>query len=168
MQFGPNVVDEIVIPNDVPFLPGNNVIGIGTELPPELVAYGITAAMVFYFSNWNPNATVPTVKFGFIGVSTVGNQCGIVTGFGWCAAPHTSQVANVAACETVAMGNTIGTQLGTIVAFNNGLDDNIAGILEDPADTNRDGKIELFNNAFTHEASKTVKNTTPSTTWVVV
>jgi len=85
--------DELTAPSSTPFVPGNNVIGFGTQLPPELIAAGFTSAIVSYSTDWDPTSTVPKVKFRFIapaGGSTI-------IGIGWCANPSVSQVATIAA-----------------------------------------------------------------------
>lgn len=63
MEFDSNIVTEITAPNTVPFLPGNDIIGIGADIPSELDPYGIAAAIIFYSSSWDPAATTPKVKY---------------------------------------------------------------------------------------------------------
>jgi hypothetical protein len=91
VQFPQTLITEITVPNNVPFTPGHDVIGIGTDVPPELVAAGFGDSIVIYGSDWNPANTTPTVKFRFIssGFSS------LAIGFGYCANPSVSQVATV-------------------------------------------------------------------------
>lgn len=91
MQFPQTLITELTVPNNVPFTPGHDVIGIGTDVPPELVAAGFGDSIVIYGSDWNPANTTPTVKFRFIS----SGFSGIVIGFGYCANPSVSQVATV-------------------------------------------------------------------------
>jgi hypothetical protein len=60
---------ELVAPTGTPFAPGNDVIGFGTQLPPELAAYGVTAAIVIYNDQWDASLTTPCIKFSWIGMS---------------------------------------------------------------------------------------------------
>lgn len=95
MQFPTPVVTEITAPNNVPFAPGNNVAGFGSDIPPELTAAGYVNAIVFYSSTWNPSATVPTIKFRFIATNqTTGD---LILGYGICTNPSVSQTAVVTA-----------------------------------------------------------------------
>ncbi len=66
MQFPTQVVLEITVPNNVPFEPGFDVIGIGTQLPPAVIAAGYPAAILFYSSSYDPTLTVPQIKYQFI------------------------------------------------------------------------------------------------------
>lgn len=86
---------EIVAPEGTPFLPGNDVIGFGTQLPPEMASAGITAAIVFYNSGWNPASTSPSVKFMFIGTIENAGSGAVSIGFGVCQNPSVSQTAVV-------------------------------------------------------------------------
>lgn len=101
MQFPQTLITELTVPNNVPFTPGHDVIGIGTDVPAELVAAGFGDSIVIYGSDWNPANTTPTVKFRFLssGFSS------LVIGFGYCANPSISQVATV---ETTTL---IGAQI---------------------------------------------------------
>lgn len=101
MQFPQTLITELTVPNNVPFTPGHDVIGIGTDVPAELIAAGFGDSIVIYGSDWNPANTTPTVKFRFIssGFSS------IVIGFGYCANPSVSQVATVE--TTTAIGAQI-------------------------------------------------------------
>lgn len=63
MEFDSDIVNEITAPNTVPFEPGNDVIGIGSDIPSELDPFGIAAAMIFYSSSWDPAATTPKIKY---------------------------------------------------------------------------------------------------------
>jgi hypothetical protein len=101
MQFPPNPSNELIIPAGVPFLPGNDVIGLGTELPPELAAFNpvaggptVTAAMVFYTSAYNPAATTPQTKYFFIAIAGAPNgEAAITLGAAIVANPSVSQTA---------------------------------------------------------------------------
>jgi hypothetical protein len=84
-------VDELTAPSTVPFAPGQNVTGLGSQVPSELVAAGITNALVFYSSDWNPSATVPKTKYRY--VCAVGGS--LVFGMGYCTNPSVSQVATL-------------------------------------------------------------------------
>lgn len=127
---------ELVAPSNVPFEAGNDVIGFGTSLPPELAAYkpdGVTpiqAAMVFYNSAWDPTATTPRVKFMFIGVSSnpAGGAAGISIGAGICNNPSVSTVAVVNGGLTIAV-ETIFSGVGSMTyAFNNEHDVPVTGL----------------------------------------
>lgn len=100
---------EITAPSDVPFLPGNDVIGMGTGVPQELRDYGVDAAIVFYNSGWNPAATVPSVKFMWIGTYVVGGLGSISFGFGIAANPSVDQTA------VISNGLTLGTYVNGAV-----------------------------------------------------
>lgn len=91
VQFQQQLVTEITAPNNVPFLPGNNVTGFGSQVPAELVAAGFANAIVFYASDWNPAATTRKVKFRFIAASSVG----LVIGYGYALNPSVDQTAFV-------------------------------------------------------------------------
>jgi hypothetical protein len=92
MEFPTPIVTELTAPNTVPFQPGQNVIGIGSQIPPELVAAGVTAAIIFYNNTWNTSLTVPTTKFQFI--ASIGGS--IVSGVGYSNNPSTTPTATVA------------------------------------------------------------------------
>ena len=77
MQFSNNNVTEIVAPTGVPFAPGEDVIGFGTDVPPALAAAGIPAAILFFNSGYSPTNTWPSVKYAFIG-----SFSGVTTGPG--------------------------------------------------------------------------------------
>ncbi|MGH7743504.1 MAG: hypothetical protein ACREQ5_01600 [Candidatus Dormibacteria bacterium] len=85
-------MSELTVPNNVPFLPGNDVVGIGNQLPAELVAAGYKNAIVFYSSSWNPHNTTLTTKFRFIATSTTGD---LILGYADCANPSVNQTAIV-------------------------------------------------------------------------
>jgi len=90
---------EIVAPAGTPFLPGNDVIGFGTQLPPELSAYGVTAAIVIYNNGWNASLTTPCVKFTWIGMAATY----LCMGLGITANPHTNPVAVVTSGLDIGM-----------------------------------------------------------------
>lgn len=91
MIFNDQVVTEITAPSNVPFLPGFDVIGFGTEIPPELVAYGLDAAIIFYTSSWDTSVTTPRIKFMFI--ATHAGE--LLTGYGYSLNPSTTPTATV-------------------------------------------------------------------------
>ncbi len=99
MQFPDQIVTEITAPNNVPFLPGNVVTGFGSQVPDELIAAGYPNAIVFYSNEWNPAATVPTVKFKFIGAGSstspigTGGTNSLDIGYGVVLNPSVSQTA---------------------------------------------------------------------------
>lgn len=144
MEFGQNVVTEITVPNNVPFLPGNDIIGIGTQLPPELEAYGITAAMVFYNQAWSPVATTPRVKFMFIGTTHDVDFGAMVFGYGYCNNPSLNQVAVVTTTYQIGMdGTTVpGRAMSYTLVFNS-LDNKI---VETSEDTLRNSQIIGYDN----------------------
>lgn len=90
---------EITAPAGTPFLPGNDVIGFGTELPPELAAFGVTAAIVIYNNGWDAALTTPCVKFTFIGMAATY----LCVGLGITANPHVNPVAVVTSGFTLGM-----------------------------------------------------------------
>lgn len=96
---------EITAPSNVPFQPGNDVIGMGTALPPELITYGVTAALVFYNSAWSPSATTPSVKFMWIGGIAATGFGQISIGMGICQNPSVSQTAVITSGFTLGMVN---------------------------------------------------------------
>lgn len=69
MEFDSNIVTEITAPNTVPFLPGNNIVGIGADIPPELSAAGLDAAIVFYSTDWDTSVSTPRIKYWAISSS---------------------------------------------------------------------------------------------------
>lgn len=120
MQFPQTLITEITVPNNVPFTPGHDVIGIGTDVPPELIAAGFGDSIVIYGSDWNPANTTPTVKFRFI--SSAFNA--IVIGFGYCANPSVNQTATVITTTAIGaqiQGSTIFTTQRWLNLNGNGL-----------------------------------------------
>lgn len=108
--------DEITAPNNVPFLPGNNVTGFGTQIPTELQSAGYVNAIVFYATDWDATAVTPKVKFRFIAATAAG----LTVGYGICANPSVSQTATVVPTEIIqtpsttagiAIQNTTGNQM---------------------------------------------------------
>lgn len=97
--------DELTAPSSVPFLPGNDVTGIGSQVPAELAAAGYPNAIVFYASDWNPTNTTPTVKFRFI-AAHAGN---LVVGYGLCANPSVSQTAAIEAALNIGAFDATGS-----------------------------------------------------------
>jgi hypothetical protein len=114
MQFPNQLVTEIFAPDNVAFAPGNNVSGFGADLPPELAAAGYTNAIVFYSTDWNPAAVVPTVKFKFIAT----NGGSLITGYGVCTNPSVSQVATVLRGTSTGMIVFNGKPVTDIETFN--------------------------------------------------
>jgi hypothetical protein len=53
MQFPQQLVTEITVPNNVPFAPGYDVIGIGSQVPQPLIDAGYPAAIIFYSSGYS-------------------------------------------------------------------------------------------------------------------
>src|ERR1700744_18970 len=90
MQFSGNVVSEIVIPNNVPFEPGYDVIGIGFAVPEELQANGFNAAIIFYNSQWSSTSTEARVVYQFVAAGSEGDpnyQTAVAIGYVWQANP---------------------------------------------------------------------------------
>lgn len=172
MQFPPNVPSEIVIPSSVPFLPGNDVIGIGFEVPPELAAVGINAAMIFYNSAWSPASTLPRVKYSFIGQAVTPDpdySVGVITGFGWQVNPSTNTPVIVVAALITGMAAPTSsgyTFLETAIGVQNHNANDVFAIGEDGT-TSGNGQVVVANNADSHTAFKTVGSGTPSTSWSV-
>lgn len=110
MQFNDNVVTEITAPNNVPFEPGFNIIGIGTEIPPELAALGIEAAIIFYSDGWDPTLTVPRIKFFYI--ATISNT--VVFGFAHSDNPSTTP-AVVNHIQRLQLSNVSGTGFASVL-----------------------------------------------------
>jgi hypothetical protein len=155
MQFPPNPTTEIIVPSGVPFEPGNDVIGIGTLLPPELAAYTpipgggtVKAAIVFYSSAYNPAGTTPQVKFFWMGIGSdagVGSTLNIGVG-----------IVNNASVSQVAVINS-GFSVAPFIGFPgsghitmeyvavNHLDNTIFGIGE--FNTGGDGGLTVQTNA---------------------
>lgn len=113
MQFPVGAITEVTAPNNVPFVPGQNVTGIGAGVPPELIAAGIPNAIIFYSSDWDPNAVVPTAKFKWI--AAVGGA--LVSGYGYCQNPSISQVATIVSASVVGI-NVVGTIQSPITQIN--------------------------------------------------
>lgn len=95
--------NELVVPANEPFAAGNDVIGIGTELPPELAAANVNAAAVFYNSHWDPTATTPRVKFMFIGTSSNATATVLALGMGICQNPSVNTTAVITQGFAVGM-----------------------------------------------------------------
>lgn len=172
MQFQNNVVSEITVPNNVPFQPGNNVLGIGLELPPEMITAGYQAGMIFYNSLYSPTATEARIIYNFIACGTIADpnyQSAISLGYVWQANPSANSTKFVATCLTaggVAPTSSGYSQILSVMSLASSLG---AGepVLFAANDTAGNGVFELFNNGQTHSASKNVGATTPSTAWVV-
>jgi hypothetical protein len=171
MQFGANIVSEIVIPNNVPFEPGNDVIGVGFEVPPELQAEDINSAILFYNSDWSPTSTLPRVKYAFFGQAITDDpnySVGLVQGFTWQVNPSINSALLVVATVITGMAAPSAppyTILQSVFGLQNHNGNDIVVFGEN--DANGDPTIELLNNAGTHSASKAVGSSTPSTAWTV-
>lgn len=134
MQFTNNLTTEIIVPSGTPFLPGNNVIGIGIELPPELAAYEpygsgstVEAALIFYSSVWDPTATTPRVKYQWLGVVTdpAANGAFISIGTAVCNNPSVSQVATVFSVVDFGTENVFTGHASTTINIQNRLDGSV-------------------------------------------
>jgi len=143
MQFTNNLITELIIPSGTPFAPGNDVIGIGTELPNELVTSNIKAAIVWYFSNWNPAATTPQVKFMYIGTAIIPGEAGIAMGFGVVANASVSQVATLMHGFNFLATNSFTGHLAAEMAIYNHNNNIIMQAGE--ADAAGDGQLATYN-----------------------
>jgi hypothetical protein len=95
MQFPTQAVTEIIVPNNVPFEPGYDVIGMGTQVTPAMLAAGYPAAILFYSSAYDPASIVPQIKYQFI-ADKLGS---IVFGYGLVANASVSQDETIVAYE---------------------------------------------------------------------
>jgi hypothetical protein len=111
MIFADQVVTEITVPSNVPFLPGNDVIGIGTEIPAELMGEDIEAAIIFYTDDWDTSATTPKVKFFFIGVRAKL----LVSGYAYSNNPSTTPTGTVVRAELLSLNGTTGAGLSEFI-----------------------------------------------------
>lgn len=93
MDFPQNLVTQISIPNNVPFAPGFDVIGLGTGIPQAMIDAGYSAAIVFYSSGWNPAGTGAQIKYQFIA-----DKAGIIY-FGYALVDN----ASVSQAETIVV-----------------------------------------------------------------
>lgn len=107
MQFADQVVTEITAPNNVPFEPGFDIIGFGTEVPDEMSAVGFEAAIIFYTDDWDPAATNPRLKYFFIGV----RNGTLINGYGYSENPSTTPTATLVETQNLAINNTTGDGL---------------------------------------------------------
>lgn len=107
MEFQDNVITELTAPNNVPFQPGFDIIGFGSEVPPEMEAVGFEAAIIFYTDDWDPAATNPRLKYFYIGVS----NSNLVNGFGYSENPSTTPTATLVNAQSLAINNTTGDGL---------------------------------------------------------
>ena len=156
MQFSNNNVTEIVVPAGVPFSPGFDVIGIGTELPPELAAYEpigggdpVVAAIVFYSAAYNPNGTTPQVKFFWIGIGSSPSieASSLNIGVGIVANASVSQVAVINSGLSVVPSVQSGVMTMGYVAVNH-LDNSIMVLGERGSGaTLSDGELAVLTNA---------------------
>jgi hypothetical protein len=165
MQFGSNPVSEIVVPSDVPFEPGNNVIGIGAGIPPELIAAGYVNAIVWYFANWNPASTTPLPKFAFIAANAItGNATAAMHfGFGLCDNPSANPTAVVQSLFVISAEQNFTGRMDYQSIFFNALGNQIINILE--WDSTGDGEFVVLNNADSHTAYQRVISTGGTASW---
>lgn len=137
-----NETTEIVAPTGTPFLPGFDVIGMGTELPPELASYApfgtttIQAAIVFYNSAFDATSTTPSVKFHFIapasspaggGLDSIGSLC---IGMGICNNPSLSTIAVCNGGLLIGAQNATAGHMSTLYEFSSHADNDIVEIGE--------------------------------------
>jgi hypothetical protein len=96
---------EVIAPTTATFAAGNNVLGFGTTMPPELAAWAPyadeptvvpLAATVFYNTSWNPSSTSALVKFTFLAtlIRTDGSIA-TVLGYGVTINPSVSATARI-------------------------------------------------------------------------
>lgn len=107
MLFGDQVVTEITAPNNVPFQPGFNIVGIGTEIPPELQSLGFNASIIFYTDDWDISAVTPRIKYYFIGIT----NSQLTVGYGYSNNPSTTPNA------TIILATQLGLSVGTITGL---------------------------------------------------
>lgn len=146
-------VNEIVAPASTPFLPGNDVIGFGTALPPELAAYApfsggahIQTAIVFYNSAFNPTSTAPQIKFHFMGPAVDPVNGGVLCiGMGICNNPSLSTVAVCIAGQLIGANNAFSGHMTSSYQFRNHLDNEII-VLEEYTNAG-DASINTLNGA---------------------
>jgi hypothetical protein len=163
MQFNSNVVTEIVVPSNVPFLPGNNVLGIGTQVPPELVAENILAAMIFYNDEYSPTSTLPRVVYTFIGQTVTPDpdySVGIYIGFTWQANPSANSPLIVVGTLTVGAAAPTAPPYTILESITNMQNHNGNYIMTLGEDATADGNpvFGILNNAGTHAAEQSVTN----------
>jgi hypothetical protein len=142
---------EITAPAGTPFLPGNDVIGLGTELPPELAAYipfvggtAIQAAIIFYNSAFDPTSTLPLVKFHFMGMAGTANPTGsaLLIGLGVCNNPSVSTVAKCLPGFLVGAGTQYTGHMNMVYEFGNHNGGTLGLVGE--SDTNGSGVFVAF------------------------
>lgn len=159
MQFSGNVVSEIVIPNNVPFEPGNDVIGIGFSIPPELQAIGFIAAVIFYNSQYSPTSTLPRVVYQFIAAGSEPDptyQTAISMGYVWQENPSLGTPMQVAQCATagaIAPAASGYNYLRSIFTVGNRVGNTIYEMTEDSAGN---PILAVVDNAGDHVATKQV------------
>lgn len=143
---------EVIAPTNGNFAPGNNVIGMGTSIPPELAVYKpfgasgepITAAIVFYNAAFNTVATTPLIKFHFIAPATnvsIG-VAALCIGMGICNNPSVNSTAVVNAGFQVGAQDAFTGHMSMDYGFANHLDANVVEIGE--YDTAGDGEVVTF------------------------
>ena len=95
MEFPQQLVTQISVPNNVPFAPGYDVIGIGTGVPQPLIDAGYPAAIIFYSSDYSATFPSPQIKYQFIAVKD-----GIINfGYAMVANATVSQVESIVIYE---------------------------------------------------------------------
>jgi hypothetical protein len=121
MQFPSNAATEITAPAGVPFAPGNDIIGIGTDIPPELAAEGITAAILAYTSSYDPTAIYPQVQYMFIAVGSTGDgtivNAGLAIGFGVVVNASVSQTAVIKTAANFIMETNVTAPFNPAMIF---------------------------------------------------
>lgn len=159
MQFNSNVVSEIVIPSNVPFEPGNDVIGIGFSIPPELQAIGFIAAVIFYNSQYSPSSTEPRVVYQFLAAGSEPDpsyQTAISLGYVWQVNPSLNTAMLVAQCATagaIAPAASGYNYLRSIFTIGNRVGNTIYEMTED---SNGNPILLLVDNAGVNTAIKAV------------
>lgn len=140
-------LEEVVAPASMPFLPGNNVIGMGTALPQEMKDAGFTAGIVFYSAGYKSTSTTPKVKFWYLAINddSAGLTSGIVLGAGLVTNPHVSEVATTVDVFQfgISLDPSSPPNPGMFFSMQNVLENTIAVISEDE---NNDGTGTWFDN----------------------
>src|SRR6476620_8868731 len=102
LEFPQQLVTQISIPNNVPFAPGYDVIGIGSALPQAMIDAGYVAAIVFYSGAWNPTATQALIKYQFIA-----DKDGVIYfGYGFVENASVTQSESIVVYEAHGFGQT--------------------------------------------------------------
>lgn len=152
MQFGPDATTEIVVPAGVPFQPGNDVIGIGTQLPIELAQYvpfssggAIRAALVFYTSAYDDTSPTSQQKYMWFGMASSApsqNQSALVMGTCIVANPTVNPIGTIVPLLIVGCAADFAGHLDTYMRFNNHKSNQIMRMTED--NSAGDGILEVY------------------------